>query len=428
MNTVELNILFAKIKKLIANPENKRFLGNFVSLATLQGLNYILPLLTLPYLVHVLGANKFGLLAFATAVISYFIVITDYGFNFTATREVALHKNDNEKLNEIFSSVMIIKIFLLLISFVLLLAMIIFFNKFKSDPLLYLLTFGTVLGQILFPVWFFQGVEKMKYITIITIASKFFFTLAIFICVKKTSDYYLVPLLTSLGAIFAGLYSLYLLGREFNIRFKKQKINVITSYLKGGSHMFFTSALSNILTSSGTIILSFVSTNAMVGYYSASEKLFRAFVGLFTPITQALYPISCNKMTKKDVEKQYIKKISIIIGGAALIVSLFVAIFSKQIFAIMYGQSFLVYNYILAVMMIWLFFGVMNNIIGIQYLTAKREDKFYTYSFVVAGVLTVLLNIVLIPYFMIDGILISMISGEIILTMCMLLFIFRFKL
>lgn len=425
---IESMPLFVKVKKLIENAENKRFLGNFLSLATLQGLNYILPLLTLPYLVHVLGADKFGLLAFATAIISYFIVLTDYGFNFTATREVALYKNDSEKLNEIFSSVMIIKIFLLVISFIFLLFLILFFGKFNSDPLLYLLTFGTVLGQILFPVWFFQGVEKMKYITIITIASKFFFTLAIFICVKKTSDYYLVPLLTSLGAIFAGLYSLYLLRKEFNIRFKKQKINVITSYLKGGSHMFFTSALSNLLTSSGTIILSFVSTNAMVGYYSASEKLFRAFVGLFTPITQALYPISCNKMARKNIANQYIKKISLIIGGLAFFVGLFTAIFSKQIFGIMYGQDFQVYSYILAVMMIWLFFGVINNIIGIQYLTAKREDKFYTYSFIIAGVVTVLLNIMLIPQIMINGILISMISGEILLTLCMSWFIFRFKL
>ncbi|WP_252718899.1 oligosaccharide flippase family protein [Acinetobacter sp. TUM15509] len=182
--------------KLIDTEEKKRFITNFFSLATLQGLNYILPLLTLPYLVRVLGAEKFCLLAFATAIVGYFIVLTDYGFNFTATREISLNKEYKEKLNEIFSSVMIIKSVLFFVSLIILTLLIIFFQKFNVDPWLYYLTFGTVLGQILFPVWFFQGVEQMRYITVINIVSKVFFTIAIFVLVKHSSDYLLVTFLT----------------------------------------------------------------------------------------------------------------------------------------------------------------------------------------------------------------------------------------
>ena len=408
--------------------EKKRFLGNFVSLATLQGLNYILPLLTLPYLVRVLGAEKFGVLAFATAIIGYLIVLTDYGFNFTATREVSLNRENHEKLNEIFSSVMIIKIILFFISLLLLTLLIIFFDKFNTDPWLYYCTFGLVLGQILFPVWFFQGMEQMRYITIINIISKVLFTLAIFVFVQDSSDYLLVPLLTSLGAILAGTYSLYLIYKKFNIRYKFQKINVLTSYLRGGSHLFLTSALSNLLISSGTIILAFVSTNTVVGYYSALERLFRAIVGLFAPVTQALYPISCTKVNQKDTGKKYIKKLFIVIGSMAFVIGLIVAVFSKEIIDIVYGLEFQQYSYILAIMMIWLFFGVINNVIGIQYLTAMRKDKFYTAAFIIAGLTTVVLNALLIPNFMINGILFSMIFGEILLTIIMLGLIFRFKL
>ncbi|OTG90620.1 flippase [Acinetobacter sp. ANC 3832] len=417
-----------KLNKLLENEEKRKFLGNFFSLATLQGLNYILPLLTLPYLVRVLGVEKFGLLAFATAIIGYFIVLTDYGFNFTATRDVSLHRDNNEKLNEIFSSVMIIKFVLCTISLLILTVLIICFNKFNADPWLYYLTFGTVFGQILFPVWFFQGVEQMRYITIINIIAKTFFTIAIFLMVKHSSDYLLVPLLTSLGAIFAGLYSLFLIHKSFNISFKLQEINVVVSYLKGGSNLFLTSALGNLLTSSGTVILTFVSTSTVVGYYSAAEKLFRAIVGLFTPITQALYPISCRKLAQQITAQSYIKRVGIVIGGMAMFVSLIVALLSEKIITFVYGVAFQSYSYILAVMMIWLFFGVINNIIGIQYLSASRKDKFYTASFLVAGLVTVLLNLVLIPHLLINGILISMISGEILLTICMLALIFRFKL
>lgn len=420
--------MLAKFKRIIEDEEKKRFLANFFSLATLQGLNYILPLLTLPYLVRTLGAEKFGILAFATAIISYFIVLTDYGFNFTATREISLNRENDTKLSEIFSSVMIIKIILFFISLLILTLLILCFNKFNADPWLYYLTFGTVLGQVLFPVWFFQGMERMKYITIINIVSKVMFTIAIFFMVKHSSDYLLVPVLTSLGAIFAGIYSLFIIRKNFKVKFKFQKTNVVMGYLKGGSNLFLTSALSNLLISSGTVILSFVSTNTVVGYYSAMEKLFRAIVGLFAPITQALYPISCRKVNDPENAKSYIKKLMVVISGMALAVGITVAIFSEQIIALVYGSEYQIYSYILAVMMVWLFFGVVNNIIGIQYLSAMRKDKFYTSSFIVAGLVTVLLNFVLIPHLQIDGILISMIFGEVLLTMCMIGFIFRFKL
>ena len=418
----------SKLNKLIDTTEKKRFLGSFISLATLQGLNYILPLLALPYLVRTLGVDKFGALAFATAIIGYFVVLTDFGFNFTATREVSIFKGDTEKLKEIYSSVMSIKVILLGISLLILIGLTFFFDKFSADPILYYLTFGIVIGQVLFPVWFFQGMEQMKYITIINIFSKVSFTLAIFIFVKDASDYLYVPLLTSLGAIFGGVYSLILISKKFKIKFHFQKIQVILSYLKGGSNLFFTSALSSLLISSGTVILSFVSNNTVVGYYSALERLFRAVVGIFTPITQALYPISCSKINQKEIAYNYFKKMFLIVGGLALFIGAFVAIFSSQIVDIVYGLAFQQYSYMLAIMMIWLVFGVINNIIGIQYLTAMRNDKFYTFSFLIAGVTTVLLNVCLVPYFMINGILFSMIFGEITLTIIMLGLILRFRL
>lgn len=420
--------MISKIRILINNEEKKRFLKNFSSLATLQGLNYILPLITLPYLVMTLGADKFGLLAFATAITGYFIVLTDYGFNFTATRDIKSYRDQPYKINEIFSSVIIIKICFLVVSFFLLTFLIIFFENFGKDPLLFYLTFGIVIGQALFPVWFFQGMEQMSYITIINIISKLIFTFSIFLFVKSSEDYLYVPLLTSLGSIVAGVYSLYLVRKKFKIKFSIPKKEIILSYLQGGTHLFFTSALGSLLVSSGTVVLSFFSNNATVGYYSALERLFRAVVGLFTPITQALYPISCNKVNQEYSSSKYIRKLSVYIGGIALTIGTLVAIFSNQIVDIVYGELFDNYSYILAIMMVWLFFGVMNNMIGIQYLTAKRKDKFYTSSFVVAGLTTVVLNVILVPHFLINGILFSMIFGEVLLTFIMLGLIFRFKL
>ena len=302
--------MIKKFRGTLQHADNKVLLSNFLSLATLQGANYILPLITLPYLVRVLGIEYFGLLAFATAMIGYFNVITDYGFMLSATREISIHRDNKDKVIEIFSNVMIIKTILLLSTFLLMTLIVFSFEKFSKDWFVYYLTFGMVIGQTLFPVWFFQGMEKMKYITYLNILSKTIFTSTIFIFVQEPNDYYLVPLLSSIGLITAGIYSLFSIHNHFDIKFRFQNVLTIKRYFKEGWSIFLVDFLPNFYNNFSTFFLGFFVSLEIVGFYSLAAKLIDVLNNFIFVIRNATYPY----LVKHKSKISKISKITILVG------------------------------------------------------------------------------------------------------------------
>jgi PST family polysaccharide transporter len=278
-----------------------------MSLSVLQAANYVLPLLTLPYLIRVLGADKFGLLAFATAIITYFSILTDYGFNLSATREVSIHRQQKEELNAVFSAVMTLKMVLLLGGFVLMTLIVFANSKFTAHWPVFFLTFGTVLGQALFPVWFFQGMEQMKYVTYLNIAAKSAFTVLVFVLVRRDSDYLIVPALTSAGGIIAGAWSLYIVGKKFDVRFRWQSRERLAAEMRKGWHIFVATSFGSLYRESNTVILGFMGSSAIVGYYAIAEKIVKAIQSVQTPVGQALFPHLARKQGS-NVLRDYVIK------------------------------------------------------------------------------------------------------------------------
>jgi PST family polysaccharide transporter len=136
----------------------QRLIENIGSLYVLQGVNYVLPVVVLlPYLVRVLGTEQIGLIFLAQALMQYFVVLTDYDFNLTASRDIAMYKEDSLKVRQIFSTVIFIKLSLMLLSFLLLIVMVFSIPRVRADWPVYLVSFLSVAGTVLLPVWFFQG-------------------------------------------------------------------------------------------------------------------------------------------------------------------------------------------------------------------------------------------------------------------------------
>ncbi len=300
-----------RIKGVANTEEKKRLLSNFFSLSVLQVFTYILPLLTLPYLVRTLGVKIFGLVMFAQSFMVFFNILVDYGFALSATREISIHRNNKNKVTEIFSAVIIIKLILILLSLLILSVIVLSFDKFSANWELYYLAFLWVIGQALFPIWYFQGLEKMKYITIVNIISKLVFTIAIFIFIHQKSDYLLVPLLNGLGIIVGSLFSFWVLYKKFNQPFKLQKLDTLMIYFKESSQFFLSRASVSIYTSANTFVLGLFTDTTMVGYYSIAEKLYMALQGFYSPIVQVLYPYVAKEQNIKLFKKIFTFVISI---------------------------------------------------------------------------------------------------------------------
>jgi len=412
--------LITKIKNKFKSEDNKRLLSNFISLSVLQGVNYILPLITLPYLVRVLGVEYFGLLAFATATIAYFNIITDYGFNLTATKEISVYREDKEKIVEIFSSVMTIKFILMLLSFVLLSVLVFSFEKFSTHWEIYYYTFGMVVGQVLFPIWFFQGMEKMKYITYLNILSKTIFTVAVFIFVQEQNDFYMVPIFTSLGFVIVGIWSLVLIKKDFDIFFNIQSLKTIKYYFKDGWDVFVSRIFVSLYTTTNMFLLGLFTNNVVVGYYSIAERIINAVGGLFIPANQAIYPYMA-KLNQINKEKfsMFVKNIGFSYLSVSFFLFFLLYAFGKNIIELIVGTNDIniqsIY-FILIFTIITIPFGPLFT----QVLIIQKQNK--EFNKIVRN--TFLFNILIAPvmiYFLeAKGLAITVILSQIlVITLCL---------
>ncbi len=426
--TLENINMLDKIKRLTNTENKRRLLSNFMSLSVLQGANYVLPLITLPYLVRVLGPEKYGLIAFAQAFIQYFNILTDYGFNLSATREISIHRNNAQRVSEIFSSVMIIKLGLLVLSFVIMSILVFSFWKFRQDWLIYYLTFGMVVGQVLFPVWFFQGMERMKYITFLNITAKLIFTIAIFVFIRQASDYIYVPLLNLFGYWVAGALALWIVFRDFKIGFKVPSYSSLIHQLKEGSIMFVSTVAISLYTTSNVFLLGLFTNNVIVGFYSAAEKIVKALQGLWTPFSQAIYPIFSKLYYENRTKAQYmLKKILLYTGLITLAISLTGCIFAPFIIKVFFGEAFTPSVNIMQILVFIVFLIGINNVLGIQGLVAFGFAKEFTLTVIIASITHLILLIIFIPVFKGVGVAIATIVTETIIIFIEIIFLKRRK-
>ena len=318
----------------------KRLADNFLSLLTLQFINYILPLFLIPYLIQSLGMEGFGIYSFIFAIAMYGINFSDYGFDLSATYHISLHKENQNKINQIFSSVLFIK-FILAISFLLFLTLAIFsVEKLYLHKELLFLSYGMYLGNILLPLWYFQGIEKMRFIMYLNGFLKLSFFLLVILLIKEPTDLGLLFLLHSITSIVVGTLGLYLAIKYFKVKLVPVTKDEIIFYLKDGWYIFTSKIAVQFYSTTSTIIAGFFVSPLILGYYSLSVKIMAAIGNLFDPITRVVYPylIGVYQASNENFITRN-KQLSVVILIIMIPVSLVVFFFAEEILKVITGTE-----------------------------------------------------------------------------------------
>jgi len=408
----------------ILNAENRSLFVNASFLALMQAANMFLPLLTVPFLVRVLGIELFGQLAFVTAFMYYFVVLSDYGFNLTATRDISVNRHDIEEVSRIYSQVTVIKLALLILSFLLMLAIVFFVPTCFEHWPLYLASFMVVICQALFPTWFFQGMEAMKYITYLSVFAKVFLTLGIFIFVSSPEDYLLVPLLTAIGSLLSVFFALYMIHIRYAVSFIKPTAAGIWQSLLDGWYVFLSQMKSTLFSSTNVVILGAIVGPVAVGYYVAAEKIMRALALAQTPITSALFPLIAMKMCDDRLASmKKLKKVAYV--GSALYLCVLGAVYllSDTMINLLYGDGMQASAWVLKVMLIIPLLIFLNNIFGTQILLNTGRQKQFFYVLLFAAILSLCLCLALTFLYSYQGTAIALLLTEVFIVMAFFLLV-----
>lgn len=368
---------------------HKNIVESFLSLSFINGVNILLPFISLPYMLHVIGPANYGIYTYVYTLIQYFTLIISYGFSFTATKQIAQHKDNEIYTNSIFNSVFFSKCLLFIVSLIFFAFISNIFLDTPSKEKQFLWGLGIVIGEILMPTYLYQGLEKMRYLAIINIIPKLIFTLLIFMVIKKPEDYEYIILLNSVGFILAGIISMLVAKAKFNVNLSKPNIIDIRLQLKEGLSVFASTLGINMYRNCNVIILGLFCSDSIVGIYSAAEKIIKAIQSLVTPLTQALFPHTANKLKNLSITQSILRIFKL--SGYISIILFFICVIlfftSPIITTIILGDKFLDAIPQIKIMSLVVFFGGLNYILGVIGLIILGKGKQF-FSFVIVGGIT----------------------------------------
>ncbi len=348
-----------------------------------QVLSFVFPLITYPYLVRVLGKELYGLVITAQVLSGYCSIIVQFGFPLISAKHIAVNKENKEELSKIMSAILCSQAVLLIVSFVLYMTVIGLIPSYREHFLLFFYSFFLVLQCILFPQFYFQGIEKMKFVTIIQLIFQLIFIALTFIIIKEPTDYFYVPLLHSIGYIVGGVIALYLIFVKDGIKFKRPKFSDVKYYTKDALPIFSTDVICTIKDKLNYLLLGSMVNMSQVVIYDVGAKIHALMMKPNSIILTVIFP----KMAKDKDDKQF-KKVGWVVFGMIVFLYCIINLFLHPIVFFFIGEEIDLLT-IRIFVLCPLFLGI-SQYIARCFFIARGYNKQILYSIIITTIVYII--------------------------------------
>lgn len=408
------------MKKYLRHPVAQ----NAMALYSVQFAEYVLPLLTIPYLARVLQPSGWGMVVYAQNFSGWMILVLQYGFGFSATREIARHRDDPRRHADIVRGVAGANVMLLLPSMAIAVVARFTVPQFREHEWYLWLALAIAIAQGVRPFWFFQGIEEMRFPALFNVFGRLAVTLGIFLLIRSPTDGWRVLALQAGAAI---VVTAVIVGRMYRtVAFRGLALAPAVAAFKAGWTIFLSSSAVSLYTMANTFILGFFTTAAGVAYYGGAERLVGAVIGLMSPITQALYP-RMSHLAVNDREKatDAIQKALIFFGIMGLIAGGALIALAPWIIRLVLGRAYGPAIPVMRIASVVIPVCAVSNILGIQWMLPFGMDRAFNRIVVSAGLMNVVLAVVLSRRFGPVGTAFSVVTSQTFVSTCMVIALLR---
>ncbi|QIL77333.1 flippase [Hymenobacter sp. HDW8] len=381
--------------------ENSSLFKNFLSLSLLQAANNVLPIISIPIIVRIIGPDKFGVINFASVVMSFFILLTNYGFDLTATRAIAMNRNSVQTRSNVFNEVLYAKLLLFGVSLLIFLVLLNTIPQLREEKLVAIYSFILVFSFVLTPSWLYQGMQELYNIAIFNFITKLLFTVCVLIVIREKQDYIWQPFLIGVAHIIVGVVAFIWAIRKYDISLFYVPLKKVLRHIWNERVIFFSFISINVYSYAPTLILGLVQSSEAVAFFSAAWRLVVIMHTTVTiPLGMALFPYIGENFgisREKGIERiqmtaPFIVYLTVLMGAGVWLLAPF-------IITIFYGNAF---HPSITVLRILCFIPVlmgMSNLMGVQTMVNLKMDKPYTKIIALGGIIGLALNLLLTSQF-----------------------------